>query len=184
MLHLFTYGTLMFPEVWRVVVGKEFQTLPAVAPGYQIFHVRGAVYPGIIAIDASLTSDQSLPAAAGPLTSSSVSSSPPSALDPPLSGSRSSILAPRASSPVPGLLYLNVDAPSIERLDRFEDDFYRRQSITVITENGQELAAEAYIVPQESRHVLTDEIWTPEEFQARGDLARFVAKYAGFNRLS
>ena len=48
-MHVFTYGTLMFPEVWRAVVGREFETVQGVAAGFAIYRVREAVFPGIIA---------------------------------------------------------------------------------------------------------------------------------------
>jgi gamma-glutamylcyclotransferase (GGCT)/AIG2-like uncharacterized protein YtfP len=162
-MHVFTYGTLMFPQVWQAVVGpddsgRQFAklpaTLPATLPGYQIFRVAGAVYPGIIKY------------------------SPPA----PPSDSQLSTLNSQPS-PVPGLLYLDVDPDSIARVDRFEDGFYRRQSITVTTNDGRQLEAQTYVVPGEHRHVLTADPWTADEFEKRGDLARFVARYAGFQRL-
>jgi gamma-glutamylcyclotransferase (GGCT)/AIG2-like uncharacterized protein YtfP len=48
-MHVFTYGTLMFPEVWRAVVGREFATVEGAAAGFAIFRVQDAVFPGIIA---------------------------------------------------------------------------------------------------------------------------------------
>jgi gamma-glutamylcyclotransferase (GGCT)/AIG2-like uncharacterized protein YtfP len=48
-MHVFTYGSLMFPEVWRIVAGREFQTVAGAADGYAIFRVAGAPYPGIVA---------------------------------------------------------------------------------------------------------------------------------------
>jgi gamma-glutamylcyclotransferase (GGCT)/AIG2-like uncharacterized protein YtfP len=162
-MHLFTYGTLMFPEIWQAVVGKDFKTTPAHLPGHEIYRVRNAVYPGIIAAPNHSLSEN------GPLGEHS--------------GSRPSTLDSRLSS-VPGLLYLNLDEESLERLDAFEDDFYRRRPIRVTCEDGRALDAEAYIVPPESAHLLTDEPWTPQEFQARGNLAEFVSRYSGFNRLS
>jgi gamma-glutamylcyclotransferase (GGCT)/AIG2-like uncharacterized protein YtfP len=48
-MHVFTYGTLMFPEVWKAVVGREFASVGGTAKGYAIFRVRDAVFPGIIA---------------------------------------------------------------------------------------------------------------------------------------
>jgi gamma-glutamylcyclotransferase (GGCT)/AIG2-like uncharacterized protein YtfP len=50
-MHVFTYGSLMFPEVWRSVVGKDFATIQGTAPGYSIFRVRGATFPGITPAD-------------------------------------------------------------------------------------------------------------------------------------
>jgi gamma-glutamylcyclotransferase (GGCT)/AIG2-like uncharacterized protein YtfP len=48
-MHVFTYGTLMFPEVWQAVVGKPFVTVEGSAGGFAIYRVRDAVFPGIIA---------------------------------------------------------------------------------------------------------------------------------------
>ena len=45
--HLFTYGSLMFPEVWQRVVGLESEGSPVVLQGYTAFRVRGQVYPGL-----------------------------------------------------------------------------------------------------------------------------------------
>ncbi len=161
-MHLFTYGTLMFPEIWQAVVGKDFKTTPAHLPSHEIYRVRNAVYPGIIAAPNHSPSEN------GPLGEHS--------------GSRPSTLDSRLSS-VPGLLYLNLDEAALHRLDQFEDDFYQRQTITVTCGDGRELEAQAYVVPPKSRHLLTDEIWTAADFATRGDLALFAAKYAGFHRL-
>jgi gamma-glutamylcyclotransferase (GGCT)/AIG2-like uncharacterized protein YtfP len=48
-MHVFTYGTLMFPEVWRVVVGREFTAVEGTAAGLAIYRVQNAVFPGIVA---------------------------------------------------------------------------------------------------------------------------------------
>lgn len=47
-MQLFTYGTLMFPEVWQRISIGEFPAQPARLHGYAIYRVRDAVYPGII----------------------------------------------------------------------------------------------------------------------------------------
>jgi gamma-glutamylcyclotransferase (GGCT)/AIG2-like uncharacterized protein YtfP len=47
-MHVFTYGTLMFPEVWQAVVGKLFETVDGRAIGYAVFRVADAVFPGIV----------------------------------------------------------------------------------------------------------------------------------------
>ncbi|MGE3243852.1 MAG: gamma-glutamylcyclotransferase family protein [Pirellulales bacterium] len=151
--HLFTYGTLMFPEVWRIVVGRDFESRPATLANYQIFRVADAVYPGIIA------SDTNPPLNPQPLT-----------LNPQL-------------PPVPGVLYLDVDAASLIRLDRFEGHDYRRLQVEVATADNQPIRADTYIIPPDHRHLLTDEIWTAANFAARGHLAEFIARYGGFHRL-
>ena len=48
-MHVFTYGTLMFPAVWRAVVGREFAAVGGTAAGFAIYRVRDAVFPGILA---------------------------------------------------------------------------------------------------------------------------------------
>jgi gamma-glutamylcyclotransferase (GGCT)/AIG2-like uncharacterized protein YtfP len=139
-MHVFTYGTLMFPEVWKAVVGREFSHLRGQAPGFRIFRVRDAVYPGIL-----------------------------------VAGS---------TDAVDGVVYQDIDPESIDRLDRFEDDFYRRRPIVVACDDGRRLEAEAYVVPDDFRDMLTDEPWTGDDFVARGDLDRFLANFAGFERLA
>lgn len=158
-MHLFTYGTLMFPEVWRIVVGRQFQNLPATLHGYQIFRVASVLYPGIIK-----------------------SPPPPFAFPPPSSNSHSSSLNSQPPA-VPGLVYRNVDAISLERLDRFEGDDYRRLSVEVTTDDGQVITADTYVIRPELGHLLTDEVWTAKEFAANGQLERFIAEYRGFHRI-
>lgn len=46
--HVFTYGSLMFPEVWTRVVSGRYQQDVAVARGYRRFAVRDESYPGMI----------------------------------------------------------------------------------------------------------------------------------------
>ena len=48
-MHVFTYGTLTFPEVWQAVVGRMFETVAGTAPGFEVFRVVDAVFPGIAA---------------------------------------------------------------------------------------------------------------------------------------
>lgn len=47
-MNLFTYGTLMFPEVWQRISIGEFPSQPATLRGYAMYRVKDAVYPGII----------------------------------------------------------------------------------------------------------------------------------------
>jgi gamma-glutamylcyclotransferase (GGCT)/AIG2-like uncharacterized protein YtfP len=138
-MHLFTYGTLMFPEVWQAVVGRSFAAVRGRADGYQIFRVRDVLYPGII--------------------------------------------AGIATHSVRGVVYFDVDDESIARLDRFESDFYERRPMEVVCDDGECRDAHAYIVPTEHRDVLTAEPWNGNDFAARGDLARFIAGFAGFGRV-
>jgi gamma-glutamylcyclotransferase (GGCT)/AIG2-like uncharacterized protein YtfP len=138
-MNVFTYGTLMFPEVWQAVAGRPSASINGQVSGFAIYRVRDAVFPGIVA------------------TTSGV---------------------------VQGVVYLDVDDETVRRLDRFEDDFYERQPVTVDCDDGTRRQAEAYVVPDQRRGVLTDEIWSPDGFAARGDLERFLTQFAGFRRLS
>lgn len=52
-MHVFTYGTLMFPEVWQAAVGRSFTTIRGVVRGFAIYRVCDAVYPGVIASKAT-----------------------------------------------------------------------------------------------------------------------------------
>jgi len=47
-MHLFTYGTLMFAEVWRQVVWRPFPSRRATLAGYAVYRVRDRVFPGMV----------------------------------------------------------------------------------------------------------------------------------------
>ena len=44
-MHLFAYGTLMFPEIWRRVVGREFGSQAAELVGFVVLQAQDDVYP-------------------------------------------------------------------------------------------------------------------------------------------
>jgi gamma-glutamylcyclotransferase (GGCT)/AIG2-like uncharacterized protein YtfP len=46
-VNLFTYGSLVFPEVMEAVTGRRFESRPALLRGYRRRMLRGRVYPGI-----------------------------------------------------------------------------------------------------------------------------------------
>ena len=45
---LFCYGTLQLPEVMKAVTGQTYHGVNARLPGYAIYRVKEALYPGII----------------------------------------------------------------------------------------------------------------------------------------
>jgi gamma-glutamylcyclotransferase (GGCT)/AIG2-like uncharacterized protein YtfP len=139
-MHVFTYGTLMFDEVWQAVVGRSFPMVRGTARGFAIFRVQGAVFPGIVAA--------------------------------------------AEEEAVRGVVYLDVDDDSLARLDLFEDDFYRREALRIACDDGQQRLAHAYVVPAESRAVLTTESWDADEFVASGGLKHFICRFQGFARVS
>ncbi len=48
-MHLFTYGSLMFPAVWTTVVRGKYEQQPARLYGYQRCCIKGETYPAAIA---------------------------------------------------------------------------------------------------------------------------------------
>jgi gamma-glutamylcyclotransferase (GGCT)/AIG2-like uncharacterized protein YtfP len=138
-MHVFTYGTLMFQEVWRSVAGRDFPAIAGTARGYAIYRVQDAVFPGIVETT--------------------------------------------ANDYVEGVVYLDVDEDAVDRLDRFEDEFYVRQSLAVECEDGASRTADAYVVPEKNRSVLTAEPWRRDAFVASGGLDHFIRRFAGFARI-
>lgn len=47
-MNVFTYGSLMFPEVWEKVVRGRYRSAQATAHGHVRFAVRGETYPGMV----------------------------------------------------------------------------------------------------------------------------------------
>jgi gamma-glutamylcyclotransferase (GGCT)/AIG2-like uncharacterized protein YtfP len=45
MVNIFTYGTLMFEEIWSQVTAGEYDRIPAILSGYDRKLARGEVYP-------------------------------------------------------------------------------------------------------------------------------------------
>ncbi len=93
------------------------------------------------------------------------------------------IIAAGPEDVVRGVVHLDVDAETVERLDRFEDDFYKRLPVLVRCEDGRSLEAHAYVVLSHNRHVLSGEPWSLEQFLERGGVEDFLARYAGFRRI-
>jgi gamma-glutamylcyclotransferase (GGCT)/AIG2-like uncharacterized protein YtfP len=46
--HVFTYGSLMFPDVFLGVTGQLAQAAPAIAIGWRRYGLKGKTYPGAI----------------------------------------------------------------------------------------------------------------------------------------
>ena len=67
-----------------------------------------------------------------------------------------------------GRLYFEVDADTLDVLDKFEDDCYVREEISVTVRGGELLSvsAAAYVLPQEQAKLLSREPWSEEKFRA------------------
>ncbi|WP_067490579.1 gamma-glutamylcyclotransferase family protein [Actinomadura hibisca] len=53
---LFVYGTLRYPEILQVLLGRVPDLAPATAPGWRVSTLPGLVYPGLVA-DPAATAD-------------------------------------------------------------------------------------------------------------------------------
>lgn len=81
-----------------------------------------------------------------------------------------------------GILYFNVDEPSLERLDIFEGDLYQRTPIQAETQGGKILNAETYVIKPEHRDYLSLQKWDVEEF-VQNSLEAFLNTYQGFTKM-
>lgn len=61
----------------------------------------------------------------------------------------------------PGLVYLNVSAAALARLDEYEDDFYERVPVPVILDDGTSLTADVYLIKSAYRDVVLTKRWEP-----------------------
>lgn len=125
-IHVFTYGSLMFAEVWQRVVRGQYASHAATLDGYRRFAVRDETYPGIVT---------------------------------------------RAGGSVAGLVYADIDAADLARLDAFEGELYRRIDAVVTGANGHTMQVQTYLFLQPAG--LTDQPWLPESFA----LQQFLATY-------
>lgn len=66
-----------------------------------------------------------------------------------------------------GTLFLGIDSLSLQRLDRFEDDFYTRTTVSVVTPEQGRLTAEVYVIPSCHRSLLLPRRWELNEFRCR-----------------
>lgn len=80
-----------------------------------------------------------------------------------------------------GIIYLDVDRLSLERLDAFEGDLYQRAPVRVETEDKKLLSAETYVIPPKYRGYLSGKEWDENEFIQK-ELEAFLEAYPGFQK--
>ena len=88
-------------------------------------------------------------------------------------------IIPASDAVTQGLIYNDVDAKSLERLDEFEGDLYQRTSVRVETVKKDILNADTYVIKPEYRGCLSFQEWHVKEF-ARKHLETFLKTYQGF----
>ena len=52
-MNFFAYGTLLFPEVWQRIDVGQFESVPATLPGFAIYRIVDALFPGIVRAEPS-----------------------------------------------------------------------------------------------------------------------------------
>ena len=135
MTHIFTYGSLMFKQVWAEVVRGEYGHFPGTISGFVRLSIQYEHYPAMLP---------------GPV-----------------------------NSMVKGVLYLDIDSEDLIRLDRFEGSIYERRGVQVMTDNNI-YAAEAYVLKDSYRNLVSDQEWDPERFEDHG-IHQFLGTYFGFD---
>ena len=88
-------------------------------------------------------------------------------------------LTPLKGAETEGVLYVDVDALSVRRLDDFEGELYERAEIPAHTLGGESLTAQTYVIKAQYRDRLSSEEWDPRHFE-KADLLEFMATYRGF----
>ncbi len=89
-------------------------------------------------------------------------------------------IIPQADAITEGIIYLNVNEASLERLDIFEGELYQRTPVRAETKGKEMLNAETYVIKSEYRGCLSSKGWDVNRF-TQADLKRFLEKYQGFS---
>ncbi|TDX97768.1 gamma-glutamylcyclotransferase family protein [Thiohalophilus thiocyanatoxydans] len=63
-----------------------------------------------------------------------------------------------------GTLYLDLDATTHKKIDHYEDTCYEKRQVTVRLDDGQELTALAYVIPEDKSHLLSSRRWDRQQF--------------------
>lgn len=86
-------------------------------------------------------------------------------------------MTPVSGQTTSGRVYFDVSRSALERLDKFEDEIYVRQLISVQTDKDHWFNAYAYIIEPKDRAVLSMNPWIPEKF-VKDHLASYLAALA------
>ena len=91
-------------------------------------------------------------------------------------------IVPESGGVVRGTVYFNLAESAWQRLDLFEGEMYRRQTVEVKFADRRTQRAQTYIVRPEFTSRLSRREWSSDEFLREGK-SRFLARYRGFERL-
>ena len=73
-------------------------------------------------------------------------------------------MIPNSKEATCGRLYFDVDLNALKVLDEFEDEVYRRQLISLQTQDGKSFEAFSYVIAVEDRGRLTSQPWCRDYF--------------------
>jgi len=76
---------------------------------------------------------------------------------------------------IDGAIYYDVGADALAALDEFESDFYVRVTLEAHDGRGEAVRCEAYLVPPENAHLLSDEVWDLDRFRSE-HLTEFLGR--------
>jgi gamma-glutamylcyclotransferase (GGCT)/AIG2-like uncharacterized protein YtfP len=82
------------------------------------------------------------------------------------------IIQTGSNDQVNGILYFAISDDDLLRLDAFEGDYYRRETVSVICD-GKTIRAETYSLRDEFIDLLDERDWDAAEFEHR-DLKKFI----------
>jgi len=74
-------------------------------------------------------------------------------------------LLPKAESQTDGTLFRDIKGQEWTRLDEYESDLYERQTVELHLSSGERVKAEAYVIPPENTHFLTEKLWSLDEYK-------------------
>ncbi len=131
MINLFTYGSLMYSEVWQKIVTGQYQSQAASLSGFARYGVKSQSYPGI---------------------------------------------KPKSQAITSGLIYFNLNQADLGQLDRFEGDYYQRQTHLCKLITGQEIEADCYVLKPEFYSICNNQPWSVEKFEQSG-IQAFLDEY-------
>jgi len=134
-MNIFTYGSLMFNQVWPNVVSSLYEKIEARLYGYKRRKIKGEVYPAVI--------------------------------------------PGRDDDYVDGKIYLDVEENDINKLDRFEGEYYQKEMAVCKLPDESETTACVYVLKEQYRDLVEDEEWHPDWF-AKFGIYSFLAEYKGF----
>lgn len=77
---------------------------------------------------------------------------------------------------VDGVVWFDVDDPTLSVLDEFEDGLYERRDVRIVASPDGEargLSAQAWVIPAKYADALDGRVWDPARFEAQ-EMARYV----------